>query len=409
MKIPPDDWEIHPLSDFIEKLESGVSVNAEDISTSDDAPAVLKAGCVAGGVFYPDQNKKIFENELSRARGTVKKGAIIISRSNTQELVGESAYIDRDYPSLFLSDKTWQTSFRQDARLDPRWLGYVLASPNVRSRISNMSNGTSGSLKNISKESFLSMKVVTPPPLEQKKIANLLSCWDRAIERIEKLIAAECLLKRGLMKRLMTGEMRFAMNAHEWKKVRLNEICEINQSALPEKTDPSFKFFYLDISSVSKGKIARPASKIRFKDAPSRARRILRKNDILISTVRPNLQAFAWFTGEDGDIIASTGFAVITVNREIDAAFVYQSLFSSEITRQINALIAGTNYPTVNPAQLGALKISLPPLEEQRKIAATLNTCDQKLVLLDQWLAALKLQKKGLMQKLLTGRIRMKI
>src|SRR5262245_64348293 len=61
----------------------------------------------------------------------------------------------------------------------------------------------------------------------------------------------------------------------------------------------SFKFYYLDISSVGKGKVSPPASKIRFKDAPSRARRIVRRNDILMSTVRPNLQAFARFRSEE--------------------------------------------------------------------------------------------------------------
>jgi type I restriction enzyme S subunit len=407
MKNPPADWEVHPLSHFIEKLESGVSVGAKDVSDGDGAPAVLKVSCVSGGAFYPEENKRILESELARAKVTVRKGTILISRSNTQELVGESAYINRDYPTLFLSDKTWQTIFRQGARLDARWLGYVLASPSVKRRIGAISNGTSGSMKNISKESFLSLEVVTPPPIEQAQIADVLIRWDGAIELTEKLIAAESRLKRGLMRRLLTGEKRFAeFGEQKWKVVRLNEICEINRRTLSEKTDPDFNFFYLDISSVGKGKVSPPASKIRFKDAPSRARRIVRKNDILMSTVRPNLQAIAMLTDEVDGVIASTGFAVITAKREADAAFVYHSLFSPETTQQINALIAGTNYPAVNPSQVGALKLSLPQIDEQRRIAAALNACDHKLDLLRQRLAAIKLQKIGLMQKLLTGQIR---
>jgi len=242
------------------------------------------------------------------------------------------------------------------------------------------------------------------------KIANILSCWDRAIERTEKLIAAESRLKRGLMRRLLTGERRFSeFGEQKWKRVRLNEICEINHRKLSEKTDPAYKFFYLDISSVSEGKVSSPASKIRFKDAPSRARRIVRKNDILMSTVRPNLQAFARFTENADDVIASTGFAVITAMREADAAFVYHSLFSAETTQQINSLIAGSNYPAVNPSQVGALKLSLPQIDEQRRIAAALNACDRKLDLLRKLLAALKRQKQGLMQMLLTGQIRVNV
>src|SRR5262245_47169968 len=265
-------------------------------------------------------------------------------------------------------------------------------------------------MKNISKESFLSLEVITPPPIEQAQIADILSRWDGAIELTEKLIAAESRLKRGLMRRLLTGEKRFAeFGGQEWMRVKLNEICEINRRKLSEKTDPEFKFVYLDISSVSKGKVSPPASKIRFKDAPSRARRIVRKNDILMSTVRPNLQAIALFTDEADGVIASTGFAVITAKREADAAFVYHSLFSPETTQQINALIAGTNYPAVNPSQVGGLKMSLPQIDEQRRIASALNACDHKLDLLRQRLAGLKRQKQGLMQKLLTGQIRAKI
>src|SRR5262249_56003871 len=120
--------------------------------------------------------------------------------------VGGRAYSSRDYARLFLSDKTWQTTFRQDSRFDARWLGYVLTSPSVKKRIGNISNGTSGSLKNISKESFLSLEVITPPPIEQGKIADILSCWDRAIERTEKLIAPDGLLQRRLLQPLLNGE-----------------------------------------------------------------------------------------------------------------------------------------------------------------------------------------------------------
>ncbi len=409
MKEPPADWRIHPLSHFIEKLESGVSVNAEDFPAIDGAPAVLRVSSVSGGAFYPEENKRILERELTRAKVTVKKGTILITRSNTQELVGESAYIDRDFPNLYLSDKIWQSIFRRDALFDVRWLGYVLASPKFKQRIGNISNGTSGSMKNISKDSFLSLEVMTPPPIEQVKIANILKLWDRAIKKTEKLFAAECGLKRGLLRRLLSGEKRFAeFGEQKWKIVRLNEICDINRSALSEKTDPAFNFFYLDISSVSKGKVSAPATKIRFMDAPSRARRIVRRNDILMSTVRPNLQSFAWFTDEVDDVIASTGLAVISAKCETDAAFVYHCLFSPEVSQQINSLIAGTNYPSVNSSQVGALKLQLPQIDEQRRIALLLNTCDRKLELLRKRLAALRRQRLWLMEKLLTGRIRVK-
>ena len=132
----------------------------------------------------------------------------------------------------------------------------------------------------------------------------------------------------------------------------------------------------------------------------------MQKNDILMSTVRPNLQAFARFSYETEDVIASTGFAVITPKQDANADFIYHNLFSHAITQQINTLIAGSNYPAVNSSQVGSLELMLPHIDEQRRIAAVLNACDRKLDLLRQELAALNRRKQGLTQKLLTGQKR---
>jgi type I restriction enzyme S subunit len=238
MKLPKD-WEIHSLRDFIEKLESGVSVNAEDIPVSDGSPAVLKVGCVSGGVFYPQENKRILESEIHRAKLTVRKGTVIISRSNTQELVGESAYIKQDYPNLYLSDKTWQTIFKQDAQVDARWLGHLLSSPSVKMKLGNLSNGTSGSMKNISKESFLSLEVITPPPEEQSAIADFLDVLDHNIEQTEELIADKTRIKRGLMRQLLTGQKRFKeFDGQEWSSKELKDVGKIESGGTPDTSLP---------------------------------------------------------------------------------------------------------------------------------------------------------------------------
>ena len=300
-------------------------------------------------------------------------------------------------------------AFNQDLKalipkgeVDGHYLGFYLVAN--KSRLLALVDRAGHGAGRLPSDLLQSFEIELPGLQEQRKIADTLLTWERAIEGAEKLIAAKSRLKRGLARQLLTGRKRFSkFDGQKWKRVRLNEICEINRRTLSERTDPAYEFFYLDISSVSKGSVAPPASKIRFKDAPSRARRIVRKNDILMSTVRPTLQAFARFTGEDDDVIASTGFAVITAKREVDIAFVYHSLFSDDTAQQINALIAGSNYPTVTPSQAGSLKLPLPPIDEQRRIAAALNTCDREFDLLRQQLAAFKRQKQGLMQKLLTG------
>lgn len=123
--IVPEGWIEGRVSDLLNGLESGVSVNGEDRDLAVNEKAVLKVSAVSYGYFDPFAAKAIEGNELVRAKITPKKGQIIISRSNTEELVGASAFVEDDYPNLFLSDKLWQTIPKKNS--DMKWLSYVLS------------------------------------------------------------------------------------------------------------------------------------------------------------------------------------------------------------------------------------------------------------------------------------------
>ncbi|MBC7932022.1 MAG: restriction endonuclease subunit S [Rubrivivax sp.] len=292
--------------------------------------------------------------------------------------------------------------------VDRMWLYYALQV--VTSRIEKKAHGFKSTLLHVQKADITRQPISVPPLLEQTKIAAILLTWETAIEHNEKLIAAKDKHKYSLMQQLLTGKKRFqGFTGQEWKQVYLVDICKINDRTLSEKTHPDYEFTYLDISSVDKGKVSLSESQICFSNAPSRARRVIQKNDVIMSTVRPNLQSFAFINDEVQDLIGSTGFAVLTANESVDPRFIYHNLFSDGFTEQIKAFITGSSYPAINPSQVSALKLLLPPLEEQRCIASVLETCDQEIGLLRKQLAALKRQKRGLMQKLLTGQIRVKV
>ena len=105
----PKGWEKVELKYFIYKLNTGVSVNSEDGSYEGGKYFILKTSCVYSGIFDPKQVKTIREDEIQRAKLNPKKDSIIISRMNTSELVGKSAYIFSDFPSIYLPDRLWQT------------------------------------------------------------------------------------------------------------------------------------------------------------------------------------------------------------------------------------------------------------------------------------------------------------
>src|SRR5690606_2171058 len=205
----PADWEIIQLKSVIEELEAGVSVNSIDDEVSQTQPRVLKTSSVSGGAFFPHESKIIAPSDINKAKLNPRKDSIIISRMNTPDLVGETGFVERNYPTLFLPDRLWQTKFRSDNNsVYPKWLNFLLSSSEYKLKIKDIATGTSNSMKNISKQAFLNLKIPLPPLSEQKRIAEVLSTWDKDIQLTEQLIRQKEQRKKWLMQNLLTGKMR---------------------------------------------------------------------------------------------------------------------------------------------------------------------------------------------------------
>jgi type I restriction enzyme, S subunit len=151
--------------------------------------------------------------------------------------------------------------------------------------------------------------------------------------------------------------------------------CLVNPEALSENTDTDYSFEYVDISSVQRGKGIVSKVKMTFKDAPSRARRIVRKGDIIISSVRTYLKAVASIEEDfTTPIIVSTGFVVLRPNNEIlDSSFASYMFEADYFVEQVASHSYGVSYPAISAEELVNQKIILPPVEEQKRIVAYLN------------------------------------
>jgi len=263
--------------------------------------------------------------------------------------------------------------------------------------------------------------VLLPPLPEQRAIAAILGTWDRAIALRERRLAAAEQRKKALMQQLLTGRVRFTEFVKsterqktkygdlpaDWRIVHLESVAEVNAESISESSKPNRKYLYIDLSSVDRGIITMPTEHQAFVDLPSRARRILHKGDVIMATVRPNLLGFAVCDFEPENVLCSTGFALISPKESPDSQFIYQSLYSDMILKQVYGLVTGSNYPAINASEVKKLWFVWPTsAEERRKIAAVLNACDRELDLLRRRRDALQRQKKGLMQRLLTGRVR---
>lgn len=158
-----------------------------------------------------------------------------------------------------------------------------------------------------------------------------------------------------------------------WERKRLKNLADLNLEVLPEETSADFEIAYIDISSVdSEGKVLSKETML-FADAPSRARRIVRSNDVLISTVRTYLRAIAFIEVAEDNLVASTGFAVLRARAGVIPRFLYYLVRSHEFVEMVVAHSDGVSYPAIVPSRLAALPAWMPGIDEQKEIADFLD------------------------------------
>ena len=147
-----------------------------------------------------------------------------------------------------------------------------------------------------------------------------------------------------------------------WACDRLKDVAAINVSSLPADTDADYEFDYLEISNVDYHGIVDPKAieRLRYEDAPSRARRRIAANSTVISSVRPNLQAVAFVPDGRADFICSTGFNVVKPKpSKLHPKFAYYHLISENARQYFEATATGVGYPAVGDKDFNRLAISL--------------------------------------------------
>lgn len=154
---------------------------------------------------------------------------------------------------------------------------------------------------------------------------------------------------------------------------RLKYLASINDQALPETTNPDFELAYIDISNVDSQGTIHDVTNYRFEDAPSRARRVVKHGDVIISTVRTYLQAISSIENPPENLIVSTGFAVVRPGDGLDPSYCKYALRESRFLWEVMVRSTGVSYPAINASELGDIMICHPSLNVQRKIASYLD------------------------------------
>ncbi len=263
----------------------------------------------------------------------------------------------------------------------------------------------------ISKKDIDNLKFAIPPLPEQEKIARILGTWDEAIEKLSSLIEQKKNLKKGLMQRLLTGKTRLNGFTQPWNSILIRDFCNIKRGGSPRPIDDYLTSSNDGLNWLKIGDISSDAKYIyqtenKIKTEGLSKTTLVHSGDFILS----NSMSFGRPYIMKIDACIHDGWLALTsIKKDVSKEFLFYLLSFSETQKKFNMCAAGSGVRNLNKDIVGEVKIQLPPYYEQKAIADVLSTADEEIDLLNKKLEALKEQKKGLMQQLLTGQTRVKV
>jgi type I restriction enzyme, S subunit len=392
----PEDWEIAPLNQLVVReapicygilkpgphIENGVPViKVTDYINGRINEESLRRTAVSIDAVY--KRSKVTDGDLLLAiRGSVGALAIVPSQLRGANITQDTARlrmkdtISREYLSHALRGKTLQRQIKL--------------------------NTIGQAVKGINIAEVRRLLVPLPPFPEQNKTAEILSAWDEAIEQTHKLIEAKKRRKRALMQQLLASKKRLNGSTTSWREYRLGDLFiernEINSG-------------HLRLLAITGSRGVIPANEIVRKDASAQDKSSYKRiapGDIGYNTMRM-WQGVSAVSSLEG--IVSPAYTICVPNAHVDVRFMgYLFKFPPVVHsffRHSQGLVSDTwNLKFHHFLQI---RVIIPGIDEQRRIADVLITVDSEIESLEKSLSALERQKRGLMQKLLTGEVRVKV
>ena len=197
VKINQHNYKKVKIKQVLKSCEAGWSGNGTQRVKKDDEIAVLKVSAVTKGYFIPEECKVLDDQENIKKYVTPEKGDLLFSRANTREMVGATAIVREDYPTLILPDKLWKIRFNDSANVF--YMKYVLSSKSIRNEFSASSTGTSGSMFNVSMDKLKEIEIPIAPIELQNQFADFVQAIDKSKDSVQKALDEAQLLFDSLM------------------------------------------------------------------------------------------------------------------------------------------------------------------------------------------------------------------
>lgn len=390
----PKDWKSTTLYE-IGEFSKGKGVSKKELIENGNLPCIRYAEIYTKYDFYTYSFESRIDEESADASKEISTGDLLFAGSGeTLEDIGKSlAYVGKD--KAFAGGDI--VIFKQRTE-DSQYLGYLLNHEIVRRQLYKLGQGHS--VVHVYPKSLEKIKIPLPPLPEQQKIVRILSTWDKAIAKQEALIAYKRQLKKGLMQQLLTGKKRLRGFDSNWTNHEFGSFVERSKEK-SNQTDKSHRCLELEHFEQGTGKINGYTNSSFQKSSKNR----FYQNDVLFGKLRPYLRKY-WLAEFDG--VCSTEIWVFQADSDkCTSKFLFYLIQQNKFIQVAN-VTTGSKMPRADWKYIEEVPFLLPPIAEQSMIASVISAADREIALLQKCLQELEKQKQGLMQKLLTGEIRVK-
>jgi type I restriction enzyme, S subunit len=413
----PEEWDFTKISDIGKIIGGGTPDTKKEHYWKEGNISWFTPQELTGlkSIFVTDSERKITKKGVSESSAKeLPKGTLLIT---TRATIGNCA-INED---VVCTNQGFQNVSCKN-NYDVKFLMYSIKY-NKR-RLMQYAQGTT--FLEINKTNLGVVRIPCPHnPDESKKIGEYLYNIDLLIQKQDELIEQIQNLKRFQMNMLFTkgighkdfedvklnnlSQTKTSSIPSEWSLERIDSIAQCDPEYIKDEGNIDSEIKYVDIGSIKEYTIVN-AQTIPFNIRPSRAQKIIKKDDVIISTVRPYLKAFARICEESKNLVCSTGFTVIRPKNNIDSKLIFFYSQSHSFLSRLIRLMQGSNYPAVTTGMIESSLIPYPKdPKEREKIVSILSNLDEWIKKETQQMEHLNQIKTGLMQQLLTGQKRVEI
>lgn len=415
----PEHWEVKRLR---------FTVNLNPVKSELDIPEDTLVSFIPMEAVNFDKNLTLTEernlDEVYKGYTYFKNGDVVLAKITPCFENGKSA-IAQNLTNGIAFGTTELHVLRSQDSINNHFLYYLIKSDSFM-KIGESEMYGAGGQKRVPEEFIKNFLIGLPPYYEQTAIAHYL---DTKLGEIDALIDKQQTLLEKLAEQrtaVITHAVTKGLNpaapmknsgvewlgdvpAH-WEVCRLKDEVTFNDETLGDKTDLDYEILYVDISNVSLNKGIIKKDLMTFENSPSRARRIVKNGDVIVSTVRTYLKAITQIKNGEENLIVSTGFVVLRPRDSLLPKFLGYWVQAENMIGAIVANSVGVSYPAINASDLVRLPIVKLPMEEQAAIADYLDTETDKIDRLcdtvNQTIGRLKEYRTALITQAVTGKIK---